>query len=124
MIEAYFAQIEQVLQAVPNTQNLTLRKTLYNDKQGYIAGSIVFDGGDRLDFAEVKNTDHAGKVKYRYQYMDAGQNMVFRYDNAPHHRQVATFPHHKHDREVIRDSREPSLEDVLLEIAEYQRAVS
>ena len=42
MIEAYFAQIEQVLQAVPNTQNLSLRKTLYNDKQGYIAGSIVF----------------------------------------------------------------------------------
>jgi hypothetical protein len=28
MIDAYFAQIEQVLQAVPNTQNLTLRKTL------------------------------------------------------------------------------------------------
>ncbi|MGB3916287.1 hypothetical protein J9253_09580 [Thiothrix litoralis] len=66
MIEAYFAQIERVLQAVPNAQNLTLRKTLYNDKQGYIAGSIVFEGGDRLDFAEVKNTDHAGKVKYRY----------------------------------------------------------
>lgn len=121
MIEAYFTQIEQVLQTVPNTQNLSLRKTLYNNKQGYIAGSIVFDGGDRLDFAEVKNTDHAGKVKYRYQYMDANQTMIFRYDNAPHHRQVATFPHHKHDGEIIRDSREPSLADVLMEIAGYQR---
>jgi len=121
MIEAYFAQIEQVLHTVPNTQNLSLRKTLYNNRQGYIAGSIVFDGGDRLDFAEVKNTDHAGKVKYRYQYMDASQTMIFRYDNAPHHRQVATFPHHKHDGEIIRDSHEPSLADVLLEIAGYQR---
>ncbi|MDQ5769062.1 toxin-antitoxin system TumE family protein [Thiothrix subterranea] len=121
MIEAYFAQIEQVLQTVPNTQNLSLRKTLYNNRQGYIAGSIVFDGGDRLDFAEVKNTDHAGKVKYRYQYMDASQTMIFRYDNAPHHQQVATFSHHKHDGEIIRDSHEPSLADVLLEIAGYQR---
>lgn len=50
--------------------------------------------------------------------------MIFRYDNAPHHRQVATFSHHKHDGEVICDSREPSLEDVLLEIAVYQRAAS
>ncbi|UOG91393.1 MAG: DUF6516 family protein [Candidatus Thiothrix sulfatifontis] len=124
MIEAYFAHIEQVLQSVPNTQSLSIRKTLYNNKQGYLAGSILFEGGDRLDFAEVKNTDHAGKVKYRYQYMDAAQTMIFRYDNAPHHRHVVTFPHHKHDGDVIRDSLELSLADVLLEIAEYQRSFS
>lgn len=97
MIEAYFVQTEQVLQSIPNIQNLSVRKTQYNDKQGYIAGSIVFEGGDRLDFAEVKNMDHTGKVKYRYQYMDASQTMIFRYDNAPHHQQVTTFPHHKHE---------------------------
>ena len=121
MIERYFTQLEQVLQSIPNIQNLTVRKTIYNHKQGHIAGSIIFESGDRLDFAEVKNTDHAGKIKYRYQYMDAQQVMLFRYDNAPHHRQIATFPHHKHEGDTIHDSLEPSLEMVLLEVVAYQR---
>lgn len=34
---------------------------------------------------------------------------------------IGAFPHHQHDGEMILDSIEPSLADVLLEIAEYQR---
>jgi hypothetical protein len=28
--------------------------------------------------------------------MDADNRLIFRYDNAPHHPEVASFPHHKH----------------------------
>ena len=43
--------------------------------------------------------------------------MVFRCDNAPHHRNIATFPHHKHVGDNVLPSREPSLSTVLEEVA-------
>ncbi len=66
MIEAYFLQIERVFQEFPNIRSLSLKKKLYNVKQGYVSGSVIFENGYRLDFVEVKNTDVKPKVKYRY----------------------------------------------------------
>lgn len=117
MIDAYFAEIEQTLQKFPNILRSTLTKKRYNAKQGYISGSVLFDNGCRLEFMELKDTNRTAKVKYRYQYMDKQNICLFRYDNAPHHPEVANFPHHKHNGEEIRASLEPTLFDVLLEIA-------
>ncbi len=80
MIDAYFTQLEQMLQTFPNIRSYTLKKKVYNIKQGYIHGSIMFESGCRLDFVEVKQTDRQAKIKYRYHYMDTNQQLVFRYD--------------------------------------------
>ena len=121
MIESYFAQVEQVLQAFPSIRSYTLKKKVYNSKQGYIGGSIIFENRHRLDFVQVKDLETTGKIKYRYQYMDENQAMVFRYDNAPHHKEIQTSPHHKHTLSDVEKSVEPTLHDVLLEIARLQR---
>ena len=121
MIEAYFLQIEQTIREFPNVRYLSLTKKIYNASQGYINGSIIFENNHRLDFVEVKNTDTKPKIKYRYHYMNEAQVMIFRYDNAPHHVEIVSFPHHKHEVDDIKESLEPSLEQVLLEIAEKQR---
>lgn len=117
MIAEYFAEIERTLQGFPNILRSTLTKKQYNARQGYISGSIYFDNGCRLEFTELKDTDRPEKVKYRYQYMDEQNTCLFRYDNAPHHAEVTTFPHHKHNDGAISPSLEPTLFDVLLEIA-------
>lgn len=119
MIEVYFAQIEAVLRNFPTISASSIRKVSYNNAQGYIGGTVMFDNGDRLDFVEVVNTGRAAKIKYRYQYMNADRVMLFRYDNAPHHHHIPTFPHHKHEAEQIISSDEPTLERVLLEIAAF-----
>jgi len=121
MIEAYFFQIETVLNEFPTIRSYTLKKKVYNIKQGFISGSVVFENGYLLDFAEVKDAERPAKLKYRYQYMNEHNEVVFRYDNAPHHRQLKTFPHHKHLPEDIEESGEPILFDVLLEIAQRER---
>jgi len=121
MIEAYFHQIEQTIREFPNIRFVSLTKKIYNVKQGYIGGSVIFENNHRLDFVEVKNTDSIQKLKYRYHYMNESQNMIFRYDNAPHHVEVATFPHHKHEADDIQSSHEPTLYEVLLEISQRQR---
>lgn len=121
MIEIYFTKLEQILQAFPNIQSYTLQKKIYNSKHGYIHGAVMFEIASRLDFVEVKQADKQAKIKYRYHYMDANQALIFRYDNAPHHPNLSTFPHHKHLQTGEQDSEEPTLEDVLLEIAQRER---
>lgn len=121
MIEEYFVQIEGIIKEFPNVRFVSLTKKIYNISQGYISGSIIFENNHRLDFVEVKNVEVLNKIKYRYHYMNDEQVMIFRYDNAPHHSNVSTFPHHKHDGENIIDSTEPSLNQVLLEISRHQK---
>lgn len=43
--------------------------------------------------------------------------LLFRYDNAPHHREIPTSPHHKHTSNEILQSSMPFLKDVINEIA-------
>ena len=58
--------------------------------------------------------------KYAYQWQDQSGQLISRWDNAAHWKQIATFPHHKHDgqEDRVAPSREVTLEDVLHEIAE------
>jgi hypothetical protein len=118
MIEAYFTEIETTIQAFPHIHAYLLKKKIYNSSQGYIGGSITFENGCQLDFVEVKQMGAAGKIKYRYHYMDVGQTLIFRYDNAPHHKHLHSFPHHKHTLSGIAACTEPTLRDVLFEIAQ------
>ena len=56
-------------------------------------------------------------------YMDAENNLIFRYDNTEHHRKLnlPNFPHHKHDgsENNVVSSDAPFLADVLLEISRW-----
>lgn len=117
----YFARIEEMLAEFPDIRHYELQKKVYNTKQGYISDRVVFEDSTRLDFVEVKDTDIVHKLKYRYHYMDTTQEIIFRYDNAPHHPEVSSFPHHKHTNDDVYECDEPSLDGVLLEIAALRR---
>ncbi|ASJ12994.1 toxin-antitoxin system TumE family protein [Thermococcus thioreducens] len=56
---------------------------------------------------------------YSFQWQKNGK-LIVRWDNAPHHKNVETFPHHKHvgSKDNVRPSKEVSLEDVLRIIEE------
>ncbi len=92
--------------------------------EGFIRGTIVFDSGYRLSIFEyvVVEGCRAERLKYRYHLVDDSGRLVFRYDNAPHHRGLPTFPHHKHlpDGRVVA-SNPPSLREVLEEAVSAMR---
>lgn len=77
MIENYFARIDQILRNFPNISSYLLKRKIYNVKQGFISGSVLFENGFRLEFVEVKNTDIQGKIKYRYHFMNSGYEFIF-----------------------------------------------
>lgn len=61
--------------------------------------------------------EHATPVTRRYAYhVFDGDTMVVRWDNAPHHRGISTFPHHKHAGGEIVESEEMQIGSALAEI--------
>jgi hypothetical protein len=122
MIEKYFKEVENSISYFENIRFYTITKKVYNERQGFISGTIVFEDESQLEFAEAKNVEFEEKVKYRYHYMDTENKIIFRYDNAEHHKTINTFPHHKHLEDSVIESLEPNLFDVLLEIEEMIRS--
>ncbi len=55
--------------------------------------------------------------KYRFHYMDKHGQMFFRYDNAPHHPELPTYPHHKHIPDKTIQTTLPSITDIFNEIS-------
>jgi len=55
--------------------------------------------------------------KYSYHWQTRTGEMLLRWDNAPHHPEIPTHPHHKHDGEQISPAARVSIEDVLAELA-------
>ena len=102
---------EIVVEQFRSRENLTGRELL-------IQGRLRFWDGSLLEFSEALIAQGVILLKtdYSYHYQGSDGTLVFRYDNAPHHRQVATFPHHKHTTEGIVDSKPPHLVDVLRQI--------
>jgi hypothetical protein len=65
---------------------------------GFIMGYVAFVDGSRLEFIEQLPTE---RRKFRLHYMDAQGSLIVRWDSAPHHRALATFPFHKHTPEAV-----------------------
>ncbi len=94
------------------------------DKRSKIESRLTFPDGSLLDFYEVVFAYNRQIIKgrYSYHYQDSSDKMVFRYDNAPHHPYIFTYPHHKHIGSAVEPSSNPDLGDVLSEIEELMWA--
>lgn len=68
--------------------------------------------GSRLHINEVWIENEL--VKYAYYRLTPSGTVVQGWDNAPHHPEVATHPHHKHENDGIEESQVRCLDDVLM----------
>jgi len=118
LIEEYFQKIEADIANCPyifESHILKDRRSLYI---GIIEGDVYFIDESVLHFIEFVNVKGGTeRYKYSYHYQDGDGKVIFRYDMAPHHTEIETFPHHKHmDTEKVIKSSVPSLTDVFNEI--------
>ncbi len=119
LIEEYFQKIEVDIASclyVLESRVLKDKRSLYI---GIIEGEICFTDETVLYFIEFVNVKETPteRYKYSYHYQDRDGKVIFRYDMAPHHGGIETFPHHKHlsSGKVVKAS-VPSLAKVLDEI--------
>lgn len=119
-VEAYFEEIKRVIDACPLIISKKIELDTRTEFTGIIRGSLVFINNTILHFREVVDVEYKiEKIKYSYQYQEYSTNKcIFRYDNANHHKEIKTFPHHKHIEETVTvtDSKEVLLFNVIEEI--------
>jgi hypothetical protein len=66
--------------------------------------------------------EHVTSSIRRYAFhASKGSELVIRWDNAPHHRKIKTFPHHKHVKEEVLESKEVVLEEILGEVEKMMK---
>ena len=66
--------------------------------------------------------EHVTPSTRRYAYhVSKGSELIIRWDNAPHHRKIKTFPHHKHVKEEVFESNEVVLEEILGEVEKMMK---
>jgi hypothetical protein len=118
VINSYFESVEKIIQ----NNSLIVCANLYKNhtslNTAYIKGEITFADGSRLAvFQHVRIHETELLITdYRYHYMTNDNQLIFRYDNAPHHVEITTFPHHKHLPSCVQHTDIPNLKDILEEI--------
>ncbi|HLA88581.1 MAG TPA: DUF6516 family protein [Anaerolineales bacterium] len=116
----YFSGIEKSLRRIKGAElSGQITSLASDDYNGLLRCRVLFWDGSFLDVYEVVNTElgYPVKVHYSYTYLADGQR-IFRYDNAPHHPEISTHPHHKHHggRDKLIAAEEPTLSQILDEI--------
>ena len=119
----YLARLEDTLLSRHEieVQQLDSRRAESNEA-GEFNACVNFYDQSMLEATEKVKIEDGEIVKqdYSYHYQKSNGDLVFRYDNAPHHPEIETFPHHKHvesDDNVIA-SQPPDVSKVLVEIDE------
>jgi len=122
-IAKYFDSILRFLEIHPFIKNVAIEKRVTTRNRGYIKGMVTFTNGNQLHIKEFINSK-LRKISYAYHYQDKNGVLIFGYDNAPHHVEIKTFPHHKHvsNKPKPEPTQEKNIVEIVKEIVEMPSA--
>jgi hypothetical protein len=120
LISEYYQEIESQIANCIYIVETSLVKDKRSLHIGIIEGELFFTDESNLHFIEFINVKEIIEVyKYSYHYQDRNSDLIFRYDMAPHHREIKTFPHHKHiHSNNVTEASAPAFAKVLDEISD------
>jgi hypothetical protein len=111
----YYFKIESLLKEFSLVTHFSVDFEEIEDYIGYIKGKLELMNGSTIfffEFIEVKNNVPV-LVKYKYQWQSPDGDLLKRWDNAPHHKELNSFPDHVHDCNGVYSSPAMSLESIL-----------
>ncbi len=118
-MEEYFNDIVESLVVSRAVSSFKILRKELTEEDGYIRIKCNLTNGDILEFAEyiVIRKNKVGIETYSYHWQDKAGELLKRWDNVAHHKNVKTFPHHLHlPHEKVIGSTETNLKKVLTEI--------
>jgi hypothetical protein len=115
MIADYFEFLKRLASSDPSVKKLRLIQERIGVKTGYIRFVLELTDGSELHVFEFVNSSMR-KIDYSYHWQDKEQKLVTRWDNAPHHPEIETHPHHLHDGGAVKPTHEPTLAELLKKI--------
>ncbi len=116
MIYDYFSKVQKKLEALKwIIAEQSVNFDFVSNEMGIITGKVVFIDKSILEFMELVSTKEA---EYRFHYMDKDKGLICRWDSAPHHKEVKTFPYHLHTKKEVKNSKRVNFSDILNIITE------
>jgi len=114
MIYSYFSKLKAVLNASSLVGGYKVKREIIGSFVGQIILEITLKDGSILHGFEyvVALKGKIAREKYRYHWMNEN-GLIMRWDNAPHHREIETFPFHIHTKSEILPSEEVRLDEIL-----------
>ena len=121
-IGKYVNSVVRFLKLYPMIKDVAVERSIVTRNSGYIKATVTFVNDSQLRVREFIN-GRLRKIDYAYHYQGSDGKLVFRYDNAPHHADVTTFPHHKHvsNKPKPESTEEKTVIDVVAEIVKTIR---
>lgn len=118
-IDDYFKKVQDIITNSKIVASTNIDYTKVLEREGYMRGTITLIDGSELRLFEYAKTSRKKPtvLKYRFQWQRA-EEFIARWNNAPHHPEIETFPNHKHAKGENRPkpSRVKSLISILKEI--------
>lgn len=118
--EEYLRQVRNRLSRTVGVQSVTVVQETIKEEVGLYRYRLAFRNGDLLEAFERFQV-RSGQIevlKYSFHWQDKDGNLLARWDTAPHHPGIPTFPHPIHDggETNIQPHAQVSIGDVLAEI--------
>jgi hypothetical protein len=98
LLADYLDAVEQAVESLANVYVEHYVEEILTEKRANLRIRLRFTKGHLLELNEavIVEADKLISLDYRYHCQDAQNCLLFRYDNAPHFPDLASFPHHKH----------------------------
>lgn len=121
-IEEYFGQIRQLFQGVAEANADRYEEQVLSATRGNLRIRLRFSDESLLEISEAILIigEEPFWLSYRYHYQNPRGEIVFRYDNAPHHAEISSYPEHKHTEDTVVASSHPSIKTVLEEVQAFR----
>ena len=102
MIENYLRKLDDLILAADEIIDVKiLRRSIWDtdlEKIDLYRYRIYFSDGSFLEMTErIVEEDQLTTTKYRFHWQNKEGRIIKRWDNARHHPEIKTFPHHLHD---------------------------
>ena len=117
MISDYFDFLKKVANKNPDVVKFRLMKEFIGVNKGFIRFALELRDGTELHIFEYVDSGLL-KIDYSYHWQNKEKKLIKRWDNAPHHKEIETFPHHLHKGDDIMLSAEPTFVDILKKIGD------
>ena len=124
-VRDYLSRIERLFLLSPAVASFEVKEHEERPQEGFIRMKGMLSNGDLLDAFEfvVAAGDEVQTLRYRIHWQGEDGRLKQRWDNAPHHKGIPSFPHHVHQGwpEVVGTSEPMTIEKVLTLVTEEFR---
>ncbi|MBU3967699.1 MAG: hypothetical protein KKG76_10050 [Euryarchaeota archaeon] len=115
MIEDYFEFLKKIVNKNPSVKDFRLVREFIGVDRGFIRFVVeLIDDSELHVFEYVDSNLH--RIDYSYHLQNKEKILIIRWDNASHHPEIKTFPHHVHEGDEIKPSDVPTFVEILKKI--------